>query len=78
MNPTLWPTTQTEEVLALLREHPEGITSMNAITELGCTRLAARIADLKEAGYRIDTESVTVHARNGRAVRVARYRLVTP
>jgi predicted ArsR family transcriptional regulator len=78
MNPTLWPTTQTEEVLALLRERPDGVTAMEALEEVGTSRLAARIADLKAAGYAITSELVQVNARNGRKARVARYRLVTP
>jgi hypothetical protein len=78
MNPTLWPTTQTEEVLALLRERPDGITAMEALEEVGTSRLAARIADLKALGYVIESELVQVNARNGRKARVARYRLVTP
>jgi predicted ArsR family transcriptional regulator len=78
MNPTLWPTTQTEEVLALLRERPDGVTAMEALEEVGTSRLAARIADLKAAGYVIESELVQVNARNGRKARVARYRLVTP
>jgi hypothetical protein len=77
MNPTLWPTTQTEEVLALLRERPDGVTAMEALEEVGTSRLAARIADLKAAGYAITSELVQVNARNGRKARVARYRLVT-
>ena len=35
-----------------------GITSMDAF-RLGCTRLAARIADLRADGYDIYTERVT-------------------
>jgi hypothetical protein len=51
---------------------------MEALEEVGTSRLAARIADLKAAGYVIESELVQVNARNGRKARVARYRLVTP
>ena len=36
--------TQTDKVLRLLLDRWEGITSLDAINELGCTRLAARIS----------------------------------
>jgi hypothetical protein len=65
---------QTTAVLDMMRTHPLGITSMDAIKEIGCTRLAARVNDLRGFGYDIWTEMVTVLTRNGKA-RVARYRL---
>jgi len=66
--------TQTDMILRLLTERPEGITAMDALREAGSFRLAARIADLRAAGNRIDSEMVTLD--NGK--RVARYRLVEP
>lgn len=42
---------QTRAVLALLREHPEGITPQDALREVGTMRLAARISELREAGH---------------------------
>ena len=53
----------------------ESITSRQAIDLWGITRLAARIADLKEAGNAIEADTVTVRNRYGKPVRVARYRL---
>lgn len=81
--PTLWGhplklddlATQTAEVLGLLEERPEGITPLEALNEVGCMRLAARIFDLKAKGYAIVADTVEVVARNGRKARVARYRL---
>ena len=51
--------TQCERILEYMKQN-DGITSMDAY-RLGCTRLAARIADLKKDGHRISTERVTVN-----------------
>lgn len=49
---------QTSMILKYLQEHPAGLTQMDAITMFGCTRLAARIADIRHDGYNVisDTE----------------------
>lgn len=61
-------------VLALLRAMPEGITPKDAM-QIGCMRLAARIADLKADGWPIESRMVPV--RSGpRLVYVAKYRLI--
>lgn len=63
---------QADVILAWLRLHPEtGITSMDAFRLMGCTRLAARIAELRGAGNIITT---TTEVRDG--AHYARYRLV--
>lgn len=51
--------TQCERILEYMKQN-DGITSMDAY-RLGCTRLAARIADLKKDGHCISTERVTVN-----------------
>jgi hypothetical protein len=61
---------QSRDVLTLLERGP--VTQQDAIREVACYRLAARISDLRAEGYPIVAESVT---HNG--VRFARYRLVT-
>lgn len=62
--------TQTERILALLRERGRiGLTPKEALAEVGTMRLAARIADLRAAGHDITTETFTTP--NG--ARVARY-----
>jgi hypothetical protein len=66
---------QTAAVLRMMLDRWEGITSLDAINELGCTRLAARIADLRAEGHAIRSDMVTVKNRQGQDVRVARYRL---
>ncbi|CAN8138987.1 hypothetical protein THIOSC13_1200010 [uncultured Thiomicrorhabdus sp.] len=48
------PQTQAGKVLAHLRSHGK-INSGYAIAQLGVTRLAAKIFDLKAMGYAIDT-----------------------
>ena len=60
--------TQCERILEYMKQN-DGITSMDAY-RLGCTRLAARIADLKKDGHRISSERVTVNHKT-----FVRYRL---
>ena len=61
---------QTEHVLKLLRERPQGLTAMDALNEVGTMRLAARVKELRDQGYVINT---TLEKRNGK--KFARYRL---
>ncbi|MFZ0324599.1 MAG: helix-turn-helix domain-containing protein [Actinomycetes bacterium] len=61
---------QSAAVLRLLEDHPEGVTQHDAIRDVGCYRLAARIADLRADGVRIEAESVTFDGHT-----FARYRL---
>lgn len=51
------------------------ITPAQAIEELGCYRLGARIWDLRHAGHNIKTESVKRKNRYGKTVSFARYSL---
>ena len=63
---------QNVAVLALLRAHPEGVTTLQALDAVGCFRLGARIHDLKtKHGFVIDSELVTLISGK----RVARYAL---
>lgn len=61
--------TQTQGILRLLEDYPDGITAIDALNEVGCFRLAARISDLKAEGHDIVSEMVTLP--NGK--RVAKY-----
>lgn len=54
----------------------KGITSMDAFTDLGITRLSARIKELRELGYNISTIMVDGVNRYGEPVRYGLYRLV--
>jgi hypothetical protein len=65
---------QTDVILRLLIERPEGITALDALREAGSFRLAARIADLRAAGNAIASEMVTTESGK----RVARYYLQQP
>lgn len=59
---------QSRRVLELLRAHREGVTQQDAIREIGCYRLAARISDLRVDGFLIRSR---LDYFNG--VRYARY-----
>jgi hypothetical protein len=60
---------QTTQILNHLKREP--ISPLMALERYGCMRLAARIAELKDMGYKISTEIIK---RNDK--RYARYRLV--
>lgn len=49
-----------------------GITTMQSY-DMGITRLSARIYDLKQEGYNIDSEFITVKNRYGQKVSVKKY-----
>ena len=64
----------TAAVLALLREAGEdGLSPIEALKAGAGMRLAARIAELREAGYAIDTDY-----ESDRGATFARYRLEDP
>ena len=65
---------QNEKVLEYLKRH-DGITSREASVNLSCTRLAARIADLKKRGYEITDDWDYSLNQFGDKVRFKRYRL---
>lgn len=66
--------TQTTAILEHLKKHGS-ITPYEALQEFGCLRLGARIWDLRDMGYEIDTVMETRKNSNGKAVTYARYRL---
>ena len=63
--------TQTQKILENL-ESGKTISPAEALVWAGCFRLAARIKDLRDAGYDIETDMKA--DENGR--RYARYRLI--
>lgn len=65
---------QDEQVLAYIKG-TGSITSMDAFTALGCTRLSARIYNLKKRGHKITKDYETGVNRDGLPVRYARYRI---
>jgi len=65
---------QCEEIAQYMRSHGS-ITSAQAFRDLGCTRLAARISDMRARGMEIDAVTKTGMARDGKRTRYAEYRL---
>lgn len=66
--------TQGEKVLDYMKKHGS-ITTMEAFKNFGITRLSARVFELREKGYMIDSDPVKVKTREGEKVTVARYTL---
>ena len=66
--------TQGQAILQHL-ERCGSITPLEALNEYGCMRLGARIWDLKRAGHRIETRTVTRMTEGGETKRFAEYRL---
>ncbi len=60
---------QTQAILEMLKRGP--VTPLDALQEAGCLRLAARIADLRQAGIDIETEDY----KTPTGKHVARYKL---
>ena len=65
---------QTDMVLAYMRRYG-GITTLDAFVDLGCTRLSARIKDLKKAGYPVGKKQESSLNRFGKKVTYTRYYL---
>ena len=63
---------QADRVLQYIRDFGS-ITPLEAVSDLGCYRLSARIFDLRRAGYVIGSEEITVKNRYGQRCTVARY-----
>lgn len=61
----------TSDVLRLLRVHPEGVTALDALDEVGSFRLGARVYELRAEGYDVDSEYVTTPSGK----RIVRYTL---
>lgn len=69
--------THEERTIDYLKKN-KSITSMDAIMELGNTRLSATIFNLREDGWNIVTTYETGSNRFGEATRYARYLLKKP
>lgn len=67
-------TKQCVRILRFMREHGS-INPMQALNQIGCMRLAARISDLRKAGYQIEDKMVTSWNRYGETVHYKEYRL---
>ena len=62
-------------VLAWLKENGT-INPLEALREIGCFRLSARIHNLRKKGYQITTKRISQKGRFG-AVRFAEYSLIS-
>ena len=67
-------TSQNTRILRHLKTHT-GITQIEALNRYGCMRLAARISELRDRGYKIVTVPKVVTNRYGEETTVAEYRL---
>ena len=66
--------TQCAKVLAYMRQFGS-ITQLEALSDLGCMRLASRISDLRYQGYAIGRRMKTGKNRYGESVSFAEYYL---
>lgn len=65
--------TQGERIIAYMDEHGT-ITPFEAFQELGITKLATRISELRRGGEKIEKKYITVRNRFGEDVNVMEYR----
>lgn len=65
-------TTQNQRILEHMRRN-RGITALEAVHECGCTRLSARIWDLRAMGYNIEGVYEEGRDRYGNLTKYKRY-----
>lgn len=65
---------QEERILSFIKRHGK-ITTLDAFNEIGCSRLSARIFDLRQMGHDIVSERIEVKNRYGEKCYVVAYRL---
>lgn len=66
--------TQAKRIIRYMSRHGS-ITTMDAF-EMGITRLASRIYDIRRMGVEVESETVTGKNRFGEPVHYSRYKLV--
>lgn len=66
--------TQCERIIQYMNDFGS-ITALEAMQDLGIMRLASRICDLKQQGYRIKKEDIQTKNRYGETIHIARYSL---
>ena len=64
--------TQKDKIIAYIHKYGS-ITPLDALREFGCMRLATRVFELKEDGYRIKTVMEKTKNKSGEPVCYARY-----
>lgn len=67
--------TQCDKVIAYMRQFGS-ITQLEALSDIGCMRLASRISDLRQQGYAIGRRIKTGKNRYGDSVSFAEYYLI--
>ena len=67
--------TQNEMILKYIHDYGS-ITPLEALKEFGCMRLASRINDLKNQGYNIVSEKVSIKNRYGKKISFAKYSII--
>lgn len=65
---------QYEKILKYLDRHPEGITPMEAFSELHITKLATRISEMIQMGHRFEKIPESHKTSDGERVHYMRYR----
>ena len=68
--------TQNEMILKYLEDFGS-ITPLEALSDLGVMRLAARISELEDRGHTFDHEMIQSQNRYGKTVRFMRYKRVS-
>lgn len=66
--------TQCQKIIRYMQKFGS-ITPLEAISDIGCMRLASRINDIKKMGYKVKTEHIDGFNRLGEATHFARYSL---
>lgn len=66
---------QNAQLIAIM-ETGRWVTPLEAMEEIGCMRLPARINDMKKLGYEIEDEWVTHTNAQGKTKRFKKYRIV--
>lgn len=66
--------TQCERIIQYMKDFGS-ITTLQAFTDLGCTRLASRVNDLRNQGYDIKSEFVSGKNRYDETVSYKKYYL---
>ena len=64
--------TQREEIIAYIKEFGS-ITPLEAFYELGITKLATRVSEMRRDGIVFKIETVKYKGKRGKTVRYARY-----
>ncbi len=64
--------TQHEAILKYIDDYGS-ITPMQAFSDLGVTKLATRVSEMKKKGYKFETTEIETTTRYGKKVRYCKY-----